>query len=150
MEFSNPGVPGAQQLYYFSLDASDKALDSYPEFLNWVGQHRPATALIKSASYLLHDGQFTKTRVMLLESADVLIQDDTGIPYRYINQAPWQIKLYGKYHKPIRPMEYAYQKDLEAAYKGKTAGADLPFPFGYHWRGSQSGLIVASKERSSN
>jgi hypothetical protein len=47
-------------------------------------------------------------------------------------------------------MEYAYQKDLDEAFKGKTAAGDLPFPFGYHWRGSQSGLILASKERISN
>lgn len=145
MEFSNPGAPGAQQLYYFSLDASDKALDFYPEFLNWVGQHRPATALIKSASYLLHDHQFVKTRTMLLESSDILVQDDTGIPYRFLSQAPWQVKLYGRYHKPIRPMEYAYQKDLEAAFKDKKDLPDLPFPFGYHWRGKQSGVIIAQR-----
>ena len=150
MEFSNPSAAGVQQLYYFSLDATDKALEYYPDFINWVGQNRPASALIKSASYLLHDGQFSKTRTMLLESADLLIQDDTGIPFRYINQSPWQVKLYGKYHKPIRPMGYGYQKDLDSAFKANIPTSDLPFPFGYHWRASQSGLIFASKERNSN
>jgi len=145
IDFANPAVPGTQQLYYFSLDASDKALEYYPEFVNWVGQYKPSTALIKSASYLLHDGQFTKIRAMLLDSADVLVQDDTGVPYRFLNQAPWQVKLYGRYHKPIRPMEYAYQKDLEAAYKANPDQPDLPFPFGYHWRGKQSALIMARR-----
>ena len=150
LEFANPNTPGVQQLYYFSLDASDRALDYYPEFLNWVGQNRPASALIKSASYLLHDHQFAKTRAMILESADVLVQDDTGIPYRFISQTPWQTRLYGKYHKPIKPMEYVYQKDLDAAFKAKAVTNDLPFPFGYHWRGCQGGLIMASKERIAN
>ncbi|MDP9129933.1 MAG: hypothetical protein M3N35_06065 [Candidatus Binatota bacterium] len=150
MEFSNPSAAVVQQLYYFSLDATDKALEYYPDFINWVGQNRPASALIKSASYLLHDGQFSKTRTMLLESADLLIQDDTGIPFRYINQSPWQVKLYGKYHKPIKPMGYGYQKDLDSAFKANIPTSDLPFPFGYHWRASQSGLIFASKERNSN
>jgi len=150
IDFANPATAGMQQIYYFSLDATDKALEHYPDFLNWVGQHKPSTALLKSASYLLHDEQFAKTRAMVLESADTLVQDDTGIPYRYLNQTPWHVKLYGKYHKPIRPMRYAYQKDLEAAFKDKSGTADLPFPFGYHWRGSQSGLILANKERSSN
>jgi hypothetical protein len=149
MEFS-AGNGSIQQLYYFSFDATDKALKFYPEILNWVGQKGPATTLLKSASYLLHDSQFSKTRAMILESADYLVQDDTGMPYRFINQSPWQVKLYGQYHKPIRPMEYGYQKDLDAAFKAKTQVADLPFPFGYHWKGSQSGLIVASKERNSN
>ena len=145
IEFANPGAPGTQQLYYVALDATDKALEFYPEFLNWAGQHKPATVLIKSASYLLHDQQFSKTREMLLDAGDVVVQDDTGIPYRFISQTPWQVKLYGRYNRPVRPMRYGYQKDLEAAYSSRQEQVPLPFPFGYHWRGQQSGLIVAHR-----
>ena len=87
----------AHELSYFSLDATDKALVFYPDFLDWVGRNRPASALVKSASYLLHDNQFSKTRDMVLASADILVQDDTGVPLRYISagqlerQAVWQI-----------------------------------------------------------
>ena len=149
IEFAQ-GNGNVQQLYYFSLDASDKALKYYPDFMNWVTQNRPASALLKSASYLLHDNQFARSRSMILETADYLIEDDTGLPFRFISQSPWTVKLYGKYHKPIKPMEYGYQKDLDAAFKGKVQVTELPFPFGYHWRGSQSGLILAYKERNSN
>lgn len=76
---------------------------------------------------------------MLLEAADVVVQDDTGIPYRFISQSPWHVKLYGRYHKPIRPMKYGYQKDLDAAYNLRQDQVPLPFPFGYRWRGQQSG-----------
>jgi hypothetical protein len=145
VEFADPNTAAAQQLYYISLDATDKALEFYPDFLNWVSQYKPATVLIKSASYLLHDHQFSKTRTMLLDAADVIVQDDTGIPYRFISQSPWQVKLYGRYHRPIRPMRYGYQKDLEAAYNSRQDQNSLPFPFGYHWRGQQSGLIVAHR-----
>ena len=145
MEFSQPGSAAAQQLYYVSLDATDKALEFYPDFLQWVAQYKPATVLLKSASYLLHDNQFSKTRAMLLDAADVVVQDDTGIPYRFISQNPWQVKLYGRYNRPIRPMTYGYQKDLETAYNSRSEHTPLPFPFGYHWRGQQSGLIVAHR-----
>jgi hypothetical protein len=145
VEFANPSAPGTQQLYYVSLDATDKALEFYPEFLNWAGQHKSSTVLIKSASYLLHDQQFSKTRDMLLDAADVVVQDDTGIPYRLINQTPWHVKLYGRYNRPIRPMRYGYQKDLEAAYSLQQEQVPLPFPFGYHWRGHKSGLIFAHR-----
>ncbi len=145
IEFANPNASTTQQLYYVSLDASDKALEFYPDFLDWASRYKPSTVLIKSASYLLHDQQFSKTRAMLLNAADVLVQDDTGIPYRYISQTPWQVKLYGRYHKPIRPMTYGYQKDLEAAYGAQQEATPLPFPFGYHWRGQQSGLIAAHR-----
>jgi hypothetical protein len=145
IEFASPNSAGTQQLYYVSLDASDKALEFYPDFLTWVGQYKPATVLLKSASYLLHDNQFAKTRAMLLDAANVVVQDDTGIPYRFISQNPWQVKLYGRYHRPIRPMTYGYQKDLETAYNSRQEQTPLPFPFGYHWRGQQSGLIVSHR-----
>jgi hypothetical protein len=141
---ANGGAP--QQLYYFAIDATDKQLDFYPGFIDWVAQHRPATALLKSASYLLHDNQFEKTRNMILTTADFVIQDDTGIPYRFLGQSPWHVRLYGRYNKPnMKGLRYGYQADLESAYKAKGDLTDLPFPFGYHWKGKQSGLLIANR-----
>jgi hypothetical protein len=148
IEFVNPQRGTPQQLYYFSLDATDRALEFYPGFLDWMGRNQPATALLKSASYLLHDSQFSKTRAMLLASADIVIQDDTGIPYRLLARSPWQVRLYGKYAKPIEPLQYGYQPDLEAAYGAQPDAPILPFSFGYHWRSQQSGLLIATRERN--
>jgi hypothetical protein len=143
--FSSADGGSLHQLYYFSVDAADKWLEFYPGFLDWVAQHRPASALLKSASYLLHDSQFEKTRTMILSSADYVVQDDTGIPYRFLQQSPWQVRLYGQYHRPIKKLRYGYQADLESAYKDKAVVPNLPFPFGYHWRGKESGLLIASR-----
>jgi len=143
--FSSADEGSLHQLYYFSVDAADKWLEFYPGFLDWVAQHRPASALLKSASYLLHDSQFEKTREMILSSADYVVQDDTGIPYRFLQQSPWQVRLYGHYHRPIKKLRYGYQADLESAYKDKAVVPNLPFPFGYHWRGQQSGLLIATR-----
>jgi hypothetical protein len=148
IEFVDPKRGHPQQLYYFSLDASDKALEFYPDFIEWVGRNRPATAFLKSASYLLHDNQFAKTREMLLAAADIVIQDDTGIPYRLLARSPWQVRLYGRYAKPIKLLSYGYQPDLEAAYRVQLAAPALSFPFGYHWKSEQSGLLVATRERN--
>ncbi len=134
----------AHELSYFSLDATDKALTFYPDFLDSIARHKPASALVKSASYLLHDHQFSKIRAMILASADILVQDDTGVPYRYIKQANWNTKLFGKYHKPIAPMQWGYQSDLDKAFKD-AQGEPLPFAFGYHWKGQESGLILATR-----
>ncbi len=145
IDFKSENERQLHQLYYFSLDAADKWLEFYPGFLDWVAQHRPASALLKSASYLLHDNQFEKTRSMILSSADYVIQDDTGIPYRFLHQSPWRVRLYGRYHKPIKALRYGYQADLESAYKAKSDLPELPFPFGYHWKGKRSGLLVANR-----
>jgi hypothetical protein len=146
MDFVGPNGGTPQQLYYFAIDATDKQLEFYPGFIDWVAQHRPATALLKSASYLLHDNQFEKTRNMILTTADFVIQDDTGIPYRFLGQSPWHVRLYGRYNRPnMKGLRYGYQADLESAYKAKTDLPELPFPFGYHWKGKQSGLLVANR-----
>ncbi|MET0502019.1 MAG: hypothetical protein ABW172_10910 [Candidatus Binatia bacterium] len=145
IEFNQAKGGPVRQLYYFSVDATDKALEFYPKFLDWMAQHRPASVLLKSASYLLHDGQFEKTREMILANADYVIQDDTGIPYRLLSHSPWQVRLYGQYNKPIKGLRYGYQADLESAYKSKLDRSELPFPFGYHWRGKQSGLLIATR-----
>jgi len=145
IEFNQAKGGPVRQLYYFSVDATDKALEFYPKFLDWMAQHRPASVLLKSASYLLHDGQFEKTREMILANADYVIQDDTGIPYRLLSHSPWQVRLYRQYNKPIKGLRYGYQADLESAYKSKLDRSELPFPFGYHWRGKQSGLLIATR-----
>jgi hypothetical protein len=145
IEFGGAQDGATQWLYYFSVDATDKALEFYPGFLNWLQQNKPATVLLKSASYLLHDSQFEKTREMILATADYVIQDDTGLPFRYLQQPPWQVKLYGRYHRPIRALRYGYQADLESAYGASNDLPELPFPFGYHWQGKQSGLLVANR-----
>jgi hypothetical protein len=146
IDFVGPSGGAPQQLFYFSIDATDKALEFYPGFMDWVAQHRPATALLKSASYLLHDNQFEKTRNMILATADFVVQDDTGIPYRFLGQSPWHVRLYGRYSRPtMKGLRYGYQADLEIAYKTRTDLPELPFPFGYHWRGKQSGLIIANR-----
>jgi hypothetical protein len=135
------------ELTYYSLDATDKALAYYPEFVDHVGRNKSASTLIKSASYLLHDNQFSKTRDMILAASELIVQDDTGMPYRHLKQGNFNVKLFGKYHKPIKPMEWGYQGDLDKAFKEAEVAArgPLPFPFGYHWKGQESGLILATK-----
>jgi hypothetical protein len=143
------GAPGAtpRTLDYFSLDATDRELRWYPQFLELVAAAKPATVFLKSASYLLHDRQFSATRETLMATADVVVQDDTGIPYRHLQDGGWAVKLYGVYTPPLKPMRYAAQPDLEAAYRSAGAVPGLDFPFGYHGRDGRSAMLVARRER---
>lgn len=145
--FLDPASRTTQSLQYFSLDATDRALTFYPEFTTWLSRQGPATALVKSASYLLHDRQFLQVREALLSTADTLVQDDTGVPYRALRQAGYDVQLYGEYRKPIPPLAYGYQRDLQESFIKNGNPARLPFPFGYHWRegGAGSGLLIATR-----
>jgi len=141
--FSHAQVAKPQTLYYLSLDATDKALAANPEFLPFLAQFGSSVTFLKSASYLLHGSEFAGTRKVLLDSTDLLVQDDTGIPYRYLRDRGFEVRLFGRYARPIRDFNYGYQHDLAAAYRTSGKVADLPFPFGYHWQDGRSGLILA-------
>jgi hypothetical protein len=134
-------------LEYYSLDATDRALRWYPDFVDHVGRRQPATAFLKSASYLLHDEQFARTREMLLKRTDVVVQDDTGIPYRHLTSAGWDVQLFGMYTKPIKPLSYGKQPDLEVAFKTAGNVPQLDFPFGYRGKGGRSILLLARRDR---
>ena len=142
--FQRPGSTKVQTLQYFSVDATNRGVAPYPEFLAHLRTAKPAPMLIKSASYLLQDKQFRAIRDTLLESADFLVQDDTGMPYEVLKAHGWDMQLYGGYRKPIKPFHWAYQAKLDAAYKEASVG-DLPFSFSYHWHGGKSNAMVARR-----
>jgi len=142
--FQRPGSTQLQTLQYFSVDATNRGLAPYPEFLAHLRTAKPAPMLIKSASYLLQDRQFRSVRDALLETAEFLVQDDTGMPYEVLKAHGWDMQLYGGYRKPIHPFHWAYQSGLDAAYKTAHT-AELPFSFSYHWAGGKSNAMVARR-----
>jgi len=137
----------ARTLEYYSLDATDRALRWYPAFVEHVGRRQPATALLKSASYLLHDDQFSRVREMLLARTDVVVQDDTGIPLRHLAAAGWDVRLFGVYAPPIKPLAWGAQPDLKVAFEAAGAVPPLDFPFGYHGKDGRSMLLLARRGR---
>ena len=74
----------ARTLYYFSTDLSNGGV-RVSGFLKFCETLAPGNSLIKSASYLLHSGNFTTVRDFLLRNSATIIQDDSGIPLAYYN-----------------------------------------------------------------
>ena len=134
-------------LEYYSLDATDRALHWYPDFIDYVGRPQPATAFLKSASYLLHDEQFARTRELLLTRTDVVVQDDTGIALRHLTAAGWGVRLFGVYTTPIKSLAYGRQPDLEVAFKAAGTVPPIDFPFGYQGKDGRSTLLLARRDR---
>jgi len=131
-------------LLYLSLDVSDGQLRYYPEFIPWLRSFEQPTVLLKSASYLLHGGNFRKLRGVVRERARLIVQDDTGMPYRLLRDEGFQISLFGQYERPVKLFENRYQKDLDDAFTSAGNTDPVPFPFGYNWRKEgRSGVIVA-------
>lgn len=144
--FHDPRTGRPQTLEYYSLDVSDHALKYRPEFLPSLKAVARPTVLLKSASYLLHGEHFRRLRQELLDDAQLIVQDDTGLPYRTLLKAGYEVTLFGQYERPVKLFESRYQEDLEQAFEAGADHEPLPFPFGYNWRKEgKSGLIVARR-----
>tara|TARA_B100000902_G_scaffold302663_1_gene290658 strand:- start:6616 stop:7842 length:1227 start_codon:yes stop_codon:yes gene_type:complete len=135
--FVKQGSDKIKKLTYLSCDISDDGfIEENPGLLIYLNSLRSCNTFVKSASYLMHYRSFETIRTLILDKSVTLFQDDTGIPYKYVNNENWTVKCYGKYVKPIKDFEknhdILYQKDLEVRYK--KGSTKLPFSLGYHWR----------------
>jgi len=129
-------------LYYFRTDLSNKGVQS-SGFLQFCQSFGAGDSFVKSASYLLHNPGFSDVRDFLLKNSIAIVQDDTGIPIRYLNTPDWQVHPYGIYLHPIRQFWHADQPKLSELYR-KEHPAPLNFAVGYHW-GKPSNLLIALK-----
>lgn len=136
-------------LSYFSLNLADEKLKDNQPFLRFLGQLAPASAMFKSTSYMPHRNEFSLIRDEVLKLAESVVQDDSGIPYRFFGGDRWQVKLYGHYDKPYGSFRYLQQKDLRDAFAQREQVGELPFSIGYGFGRMKSSLIVARKKQHS-
>jgi hypothetical protein len=142
--FQNRRTGRRQTLVYLGGDVQDKALAQMPDFIPWLDQYEGATVFLKAASYLLHGVEFKQVRHSLLTHARVVVQDDTGLPYKTLLQAGYEVTPVGQYEQPIKDFHNYYQADLAEAFEKSGGGQPLPFPFGYSWyMQHRSGLLIA-------
>jgi hypothetical protein len=138
----NPDSP-VQTACYISADLSDRSLSLLRGFSSFLSMQKNFSTLIKSASYLLSYDNFTIMRSYLLAGSRIIIQEDSGIPYRYFTPSEWRISLYGSY-RVLEIFSHRFQRDLDDAMKEKSAGP-LPFSFGYGFVPKKSNLMIAEK-----
>ena len=132
-----------QTLYFFMSDLADWAIKANPNFGKFCEQQGMGVSLLKAASYLMHSDNFSRVRNFLLAHSKVILQEDSGIPYRYFDRNKWDLRFYGHYIGPINRFLKHGQLDL-----AKDANASrpepLPFSFGYQWKPSQSAIMIAT------
>ncbi len=141
----NDARHGARTLRYFALNLENSRLKRKPGTTAYLNGLPDTITLVKAASYLMHKPYFSAIRGTILAKSRVVVEEDSGIPYRYFDPAGWDVRLFGTYFPPIQLFKDWNQDDLKAAY---TAGAGIPpldFAIGYRRRG-QSNLLVAVRK----
>jgi hypothetical protein len=141
-----------KSLTYLSADISDSGFATSPGVKKYLENHvqQECNSFVKSASYLMHYGTFDDIRNMVLEKSHCLVQDDTGIPFKYFDQARWNIQLFGEYEVPVKDFSSnLFQKDLNAAYQDSTFyKGPINFSLGYHWgSGNQNQMFSYKKNQ---
>jgi hypothetical protein len=108
----------------------------------FVDKLAPADAFIKSASYLLHSGSFSKVRGMILNHSATVLEDDSGIPLAYFDAKKWKLQPFGRYVGPLSIFGHAYQPGMAQLFQRATP---LSFGIGYRFRTNESNLLLAQR-----
>lgn len=136
-------------LIYFSADISDEGLIKNPGCKNFLRQI-PSTCLtfIKSASYLMHMPGFSIIRKTILAKSTFILQDDSGIAYRFFRHSDWDIRLFGTYSRTIDLFKHKYQEDLKEAYDKEEKPRPVPFKIGYNIKFNETNLLMAIRKNN--
>ena len=134
------GSDGVEKtLYYFSTDLSDSGVKS-SGFLKFCATLGPGNSLIKSASYLMHFGNFSNVRDFILANSATVIQDDSGIPLGYYSPKKWRFFPFGRYAGPIDQFPGRYQQSYAELFR---RAQPIDFGIGYRWHSYESNLLLS-------
>ena len=134
---------GKSKLYFFSTDVSENGVKK-SGFLEFCSKFGKGDAFIKSASYLMHNDSFTTVRSFLLDHATALLQDDSGVPVRFLAKG-WELRPYGAYVGPIPLFAAQTQASLYRLFSKDRSGA-MDFGVGYQYRPTRSNLLLAIRD----
>jgi hypothetical protein len=136
-----------QSVFYFQTDISDEGLKNNPGFSKYLSLIPESYTYLKAASYLMHGKDFSIIRNTVFDKSLTILQDDSGIAYRFFDKTKWDIHLYGKYARPGKEFSWINETDLAKAY-GDPSVKPVPFTLGYNWRTQQINLLYATRKEA--
>lgn len=128
--------------YYVAGDLSNSGFKG--GYQQWVAGLGGKATYFKAASYLMHDNRFSQARDFFLNQSRAILQDDSGIPFRYFAQDLWTFRFFGDYQSPIPLFAEHQQEDLRQAF-ATNPRSPLGFGSGYHANYSNANLLLAIK-----
>jgi hypothetical protein len=134
-----------QSVFYFQTDISDEGLKKNSGFQKYLSLLPESYTYLKAASYLMHGKDFSMIRNVVFDKSKSILQDDSGIAYRYFDKTKWDIHLYGKYGRPGKEFSWINETDLAKAYADPSV-KPVPFTLGYNWRTQNINLLYAVRK----
>jgi hypothetical protein len=143
IRFRTGGKP-EQTLYYFFGDLSNGGLKTHGGVLRFCETLGRGRSLLKAASFLPHESEFTRINEWLLEHSRAIVQDPSGIPFRAFTRDKWTLRFWGRSAEPIEIFAKYTEPDLQAAVAAAPS-LRLPFGFGYQHEPAKALLILAER-----
>jgi hypothetical protein len=147
IEFQSDSDSSIHTLYYFSVNLSNARLAENKPFLTYLSRLDKVTTFLKATSYMTHREDFSMIRDGVLAHSANILQDDSGIPYRFFQSDSWDVQLYGEYDQPYGGFRLMEQPTLRKAY-GESAVKPLPLRLGYGFSKIASNLLLARRRPS--
>lgn len=140
--FRHSPMAPPSEVVYLQANVADGPLKENPAILDWLASRGPSTGYLKAASYLPHEGGFSRVRDFLLGHCRAILQDDSGIPLSTFLAREWQVIYFGNYTTPLEIFSKYNQPALRKVYEEGRC-FPLPFGFGYRWQRGESTLLLA-------
>jgi hypothetical protein len=102
--------------------------------------------VLKAASHLPQQGAFSRVRDLIVEEAEVVVQDETAIDFDTLS-AHFDVRLFGDYREANELFDGRRQRSLAKAYAAAGDVPELPFAYGYRKRAGAS-LQLGHKKRA--
>jgi hypothetical protein len=144
IDFRTDNDASVHKLLYLSVNLSDQVLRNNMPFLSFLSQFKGRTTFLKATSYMIQKPQFSLIRDLILSNSAAILQDDSGIPYRFLQTPMWRIQLYGSYDRPYGSFRWLQQQDMKRAYQ-TSEPKPLSFRIGYGYARVPSNLLLATK-----
>lgn len=132
-----------QTIYYFRTDLSDAPMASNAGLRNFIqGKLGTTMTFVKSASFLMHMKEFGWMRNTVLNTSRAVLQDDSGVPFKFYKKSDWAANLFGQYVGPYGESFATFkQPELNKAYESMPLQL-LDFSFGYGYAKIPSHLML--------
>ncbi|MCB1189266.1 MAG: hypothetical protein H7A23_03670 [Leptospiraceae bacterium] len=147
--FKDPSTKNLKTLYFLSANLANNGLQNVnPGIMPFLEKYKKFVSPIKAASYLLHYENFATIRNFLIKRAELIVMDDTGPQINDIKE-DFDIKVFGKYTRPIRLWPERYQPELTKLHELQKP-KKINFRYGYGTYDGNHHIMIARRKHSTD
>ena len=128
----DPENAQTKTITYLQVRLRDEAVGNGTREGKFLLKINHCNTIFKAAVYLLHNDEFGAVRQFVLDRSDLILQDDSGLPYRFFKEEDWEQHLFGTYTRipPLGGIPNPPQQPLLAK-RFRERSEPLTFSYGY-------------------